>query len=74
MKNGPQEFGQILQFDTIFRKLEQLECVAQVYDLILTPKNRALAVCQGADIIPKVNCLCYPGSITLELHTQDTEN
>lgn len=72
--NGPQEFGQILQFDTIFRKLEQLECVAQVYDLILTPKNRALAVCQGADIIPKVNCLCYPGSITLELHTQDTEN
>lgn len=71
---GGQEFGQILRFDTIFRKLEQLECVAQIYDLTLTPQNRNLAVCQGADIIPKVNCLCYPGSITLELHTQDTEN
>ena len=71
--NGDQEFGQPVSFDTIFRKLERLECVSQVYDLSLTPKNRTLATVRGADIIPKVNALCYPGDVLLEIHTQDTE-
>ena len=70
--SGDQSFGQVVSFDRIFRKLEMLDCVSHVYDLVLTPQNGQLATRQGADIVPKANCLCYPGTLSLEILTRDT--
>lgn len=65
--NGSQEFGQVLSFDQIFRKLEQLECVSHIYDLSIRPQTNGLAVKNGVDIIPNPNCLCYPGTMAIEI-------
>lgn len=72
--NGEQEFGQVLSFDQIFRKLEQLECVSHIYDLSFSPQTSGLAVKQGVDIVPKPNCLCYPGTMSIDIRTYEIES
>ena len=69
--NGPQNFGDVVQFDMVIRKIEQLECVKQVYDLAIFPQNSVLGKKSGVNIIPVSNCLCYLGSLNLEILTNE---
>jgi len=69
--HGIHNFGDVVQFDTIIRKLEQLPCVKQVYDLAVFPQNAALGKRVGANVVPVENCLCYPGDFNLVILTND---
>lgn len=60
-------FGELLKFDEIFHKMEQLDCVDYIYSLTMRPKYGNMAVMQGMDIKPADNVLCYPGEFMLEV-------
>lgn len=66
--DGPQQFGERLHFDRIFREIETLECVDCVDALKLTPENAVYAVPDGADIVPADDCLLYAGTVRIMLH------
>ncbi len=67
--DGDKNFGDVIHFDKLVRKIEAIEGVWQVYDLNLTPHSHNYAEKNGADIVPKDNCLFYPGNIMIEVHT-----
>ncbi len=62
-------FGEVLQFDQVFRALESLDCVGYIADLTMYPQNLGMAQVKENNIIPAYNCLCYAGNISLELRT-----
>lgn len=61
------DFGELLEFDKVFRAVEGLECVETVGEFIIKPANLKFAKIEGADIRPDDNCLLYPGDITVEV-------
>lgn len=65
--NGEKQFGQVLQFDRLFHRIEMLECVSYIDELAISLQGNTNAVMDGADIRPSENCLLYPGSIKLEI-------
>lgn len=71
--HGEQNFGEALRFDRVFHALDALECVAYVYELKLSPARPELVSVEGADLIPNNQCLLYPGSISLEIPTAESD-
>ena len=67
--NNSANFGDRLNFDELFHKIEALECVDFIYDLSVISKQRRYAEQKGSDIVPASNCLLYPGTISIELNT-----
>lgn len=67
--NSDINFGERMNFDKLFNKVELLECVDFIYDLSAEARNRQYAKQSGVDIIPYKNCLLYPGKINIELNT-----
>ncbi len=65
--HSERNFGEILRFDEIFQEIESLDCVEFVYELSLYPRNSSLAKLVEADIVPEENCLCYAGSIRIQM-------
>lgn len=65
---GDQQFGETLKFDRLFYSLERLECVESVQSLQIYPQNRKLAAVQGMDIVPREDCLLYPGNFDLDMN------
>ena len=60
-------FSQPLIFEDVFRSIEQLPCVAYVYQLKMRPEDGQLAAVQDESIYPIENVLLIPGNIHLEL-------
>lgn len=69
--NSSANFGDRMNFDELFHKIESLECVDFIYDLSTISQNRQYTEQQGMDIIPADNCLLYPGTISIELNTME---
>ncbi len=69
--NSDKNFGDRLNFDRLFQKIEALECVDFIYNLSTMVRNRRYAEQRGMDIIPADNCLLYPGDISIELSTME---
>lgn len=67
--NADTNFGEVLKFDSLFRDIEDLQCVDHVFELSIKPENGINATVSGLDIIPAKNGLCYPGTINIELNT-----
>ncbi len=65
--HSERNFGETLKFDEIFHEIEALDCVEFVYELSLYPRNSSLARLVEADIVPEENCLCYAGSVRLQM-------
>lgn len=68
--NSEHNFGEIIRFTELYRKLEMQPGVDSVYMLAMHPAPGTDAVMQGADIILGESSLCYLGSLTLEINTQ----
>ena len=69
--HSDRNFGERLNFDALFHRLEELECVDFIYELKLTTQGGSHVTMQGLDIQPDDNCLLYPGAIQLEINTLD---
>ena len=69
--NNSANFGDRLNFDELFHKVEALECVDFIYDLSIIPQQRRFVEQKGMDIVPAGNCLLYPGTISIELNTME---
>lgn len=69
--NSNYNFGDRLNFDELFHKIEALECVDFIYDLSIVPHSQHNVEISGMDIIPAKNCLLYPGEISIELNTME---
>ena len=72
--HSDKNFGVTLKFSELFHAIEELECVESIYDLSLRPKNVSQAKMQEEDIVPKENCLCCIGTISIELSVFSGEN
>lgn len=71
--HGTKNFGEVLRFDRIFHALDTLECVSYVSELSIVPARLEFVSLEGADLVPKENCLLYPGTISIEIY-QVTDN
>lgn len=67
-----QGFGGTVCYHTLFHALEQLDCVGTVYELKLTPQLCAEVSMSGLDILLGDSCLCYCGSLSLELSSRES--
>lgn len=67
--HGEQSFGEPLRFDRVFHALDALECVSYVYELHMMPAKAEYVSQQGADLYPAMQCLLYPGKVSLEILT-----
>ncbi len=63
--------GESLKFEDVFHAIEELPCVEYVYELSLHSENTKLAQLKEYDIIPRFDCLIYPGSIQLQIVTSE---
>lgn len=66
--HGEQGFGDVLVFTRIFRKIEELPCVAFIYDLSLQAQNVQFVERVGVDLKAAANSLFYPGTFYLEIN------
>ena len=69
--NSEKNFGDRMNFDELFHKIEALDCVDFIYDLSAVPQNQHNVEMSGMDILPACNCLLYPGEISIELNTME---
>ena len=69
--NSENNFGDRMNFDELFHKIEALECVDFIYDLSAVPQSSQHVEMCGMDILPMENCLLYPGEISIELNTME---
>lgn len=65
--HSDKNFGDVLRFNEVFHAIEDLECVEFVYALSLQPQHANQAKLKETDIYPILNCLLYPGTISLEI-------
>ena len=65
--HSDKNFGDVLRFNEVFHAIEDLECVEFVYALSLQPQHSNQAKLKETDIYPALNCLLYPGTISLEI-------
>lgn len=70
-RDSENNFGDRLDFDRLFHRIEALDCVDYIYDLSATPLNPQYVEMSGMDILPAKNCLLYPGEIAIELNTME---
>ncbi len=63
--------GETLRFEDVFHSIEELPCVEYVYELSLHSENAKLAQLKEYDIIPRYDCLIYPGSIQIQIVTSE---
>lgn len=69
--HSERNFGERLMFEEVFHAIEDLPCVEYVYELSLHSENNKLAQVKEYDIIPRYDCLLYPGNIQLEIVTSE---
>ena len=69
--NSDRNFGDRLMFEDVFHAIEDLPCVEYVYELSLHSENNKLAQVKENDIIPRYDCICYPGNIQLNIVTSE---
>ncbi len=69
--DSEKNFGDVLQFEEVFRAVEELDCVEFIYELTMRPDNGKYAVIRDSNIHPQENALLYPGNIDLELITYE---
>ena len=65
--HSDKNFGDVLRFNEVFHAIEDLECVEFVYALSMQPQHSNQAKLKETDIYPALNCLLYPGTISLEI-------
>lgn len=70
-REGKRTFGELISYHEMHRRLEELECVSEIYDLSFVPQNPAGARQIGLDVKLNENCICCPGVISIELHTRN---
>lgn len=70
-RSSEHNFGERLNFDTLFHNIEALECVDFIYDLSIVPQNQHHVEMSGMDILPAANCLLYPGEISIQINTME---
>lgn len=68
--HGVMAFGERLRFDRVFHVINDLDCVAYIHELALSPQNAANVMTDGTDIIPAPDCLLYPGDCRLVILPQ----
>lgn len=61
-------FGETIRFTEIYRQLEIMDCVENVYMLSLQPAPGTAAEMQGEDIVLGESSLCMLGDLTLEIN------
>ncbi|MBR4529367.1 MAG: baseplate J/gp47 family protein [Lachnospiraceae bacterium] len=64
-------FGEVLEFNRLFRTIEALPCVSFLYELTVLPEDRQLARVEDSDIYPRADTLCMAGEILLEIVTDE---
>lgn len=69
-QEGKRTFGEVISYHEMYRRLEELECVGEIYDLSFAPQNPAGARQIGMDVKLNENCICCLGVISIELHTR----
>ena len=69
--NSDHNIGESLKFEDVFHSIEELPCVEYVYELSLHSENAKLAQLKEYDIIPRFDCLIYPGNIQLQIVTSE---
>ncbi|MCR4909366.1 MAG: baseplate J/gp47 family protein [Lachnospiraceae bacterium] len=69
--DSEKNFGEVLQFEEVFRAVEELDCVEFIYELAMRPENGKYATLKNSNIHPAENALLYPGNIDLELITYE---
>ena len=69
--HSDRNFGDRLMFEDVFHAIEDLPCVEYVYELSLHSENNKLAQVKENDIIPRYDCICYPGTIQLNIVTSE---
>lgn len=67
---GKRRFGEVISYHEMYQRLEELECVGEIYDLSFAPQNPAGASQIGLDLKLNENCICCPGVISMELNTR----
>ena len=67
--NSDHNIGEKLRFEDVFHAIEELSCVEYVYELSLHSENAKIAQLKEYDIIPRYDCLIYPGNIQLQIVT-----
>lgn len=68
--HGSMTFGERLRFDKVFHAINDLDCVAYIHELLISPQNAANVTMEGTDIIPNPDCLLYPGDCRLAVCPQ----
>ena len=69
--NSDHSIGEVLKFEDVFHAIEELPCVEYVYELSLHSENPKIAQLKEYDIIPRFDCLIYPGNIQLQIVTSE---
>ena len=69
--NSDHNIGEDLKFEDVFHAIEELPCVEYVYELSLHSENPKVAQLKEYDIIPRYDCLIYPGNIQLQIVTSE---
>lgn len=69
--NSDHNIGEVLKFEDVFHAIEELPCVEYVYELSLHSENPKIAQLKEYDIIPRYDCLIYPGNIQLQIVTSE---
>lgn len=72
-REGPQNFGELISFHEVYHALELLDCVEEIYELLLQPGSMQHVYRSGMDFKLHENCLCYPGNMDLELSAKVCE-
>lgn len=67
-ETGDQQFGEVLNFEKLFREIEDLEGVEYIFELSLFPMSRN-AKLVGLDIKPSENALLVPGKFYFDVNT-----
>ncbi|MBO5292130.1 MAG: baseplate J/gp47 family protein [Lachnospiraceae bacterium] len=64
--SSDRDFGTTISFHEICSRLEALDCVEEIYHLVIQPQVWNSVSMQGADIQMHGSCLCCPGRLELE--------
>uniref|UniRef100_UPI0040573354 baseplate J/gp47 family protein n=1 Tax=Agathobacter sp. TaxID=2021311 RepID=UPI0040573354 len=67
--HSERNFGEIIRFDELFRKIEALDCVAFIYELSMHSRNPIMARLLDSDIVPEAHVLCYVDYVELQIKT-----
>ncbi|MDR3363778.1 MAG: baseplate J/gp47 family protein [Clostridiales Family XIII bacterium] len=65
--SGEAPFGARISFTGLYRQLSSLDCVNEIYEFSMSPRDKMNAGMDGGDIILGDGALYYAGSFTLEI-------